>query len=176
MRVCASLKPYAEGVLFPFRAEGATKFLKNGYFRAFKVTTRYYKGIDQWLSYVGFPDTSLERWCEGRQVDKFDDKKLLLHLTAEEQKHVADVFTEWKQQQVATAKAQAAEGEAQNGGVRKIGKMVSREKQVLMRLQAFPLERSSPLECMTFLSELKNMLQTDAADFPQTNETAYGSE
>ncbi len=39
----------------------------------FKVTTRYYKGIDQWLCYVGFPDTSLERWSEGRQVDKLDD-------------------------------------------------------------------------------------------------------
>ena len=35
----------------------------------FKVIMRYYKGIDQWLCYVGFPDTSLERWCEGRQVE-----------------------------------------------------------------------------------------------------------
>lgn len=85
---------------------------------------------------------------------------LCLHLTDAEQKHIADNFNEWKAQQIARGKAGGvAEMERQDGSITTIGEHIGKDKQVLMRLQAFPLERSSPLDCMTFISELKSILQ-----------------
>ena len=142
----------------------------------FKVTTRYYKGIDQWLSYVGFPDKSLDKWAEGRELTKVSEQMVCLRLTAEEHKHIADTFGDWKSQQVTLAKANSAkrtETQDHCGETKAIASVLSSERQVVLRLRSFPLESSSPLDCMNFIAELKNILRTnnDTTDSPRRCDT-----
>lgn len=129
----------------------------------FKVTTRYYKGIGEWISYVGFPDASLKKWMEGRKISQDEENFVRFSLSAEEQKHINDVFEEWKSQHIAMAKTcvkpvAACEGE-NNSVVSPLSLLSSNEVEVIMRLRAFPLESSSPLDAMNFIAELKRLLQ-----------------
>ena len=56
-----------EGLFWRAYEQGALALCE--YVHPFKVTTRYYKGIGQWVSYVGFPDSSLRKWTVRIPVD-----------------------------------------------------------------------------------------------------------
>ncbi len=137
------------------------------YVHPFKVTTRYYKGIDQWVSYVGFPDTSLQKWLEGRTLTgDVKGQSLCAALTPAECRHIADCFGEWKCQQVARAKVQSPKVVSDDALAAytgtAVGSRVGKENAVIMRLLTFPLESSTPLSCMNFLAELKVLLQNES--------------
>ncbi len=150
-----------EGLFWRAYEQGAFALCK--YVHPFKVTSRFYKGLGQWLCYVGFPDTALQKWTSKRTVTKQSDKLLRLQLTEAEQKDVIASFSEWKEQQVGATRA----NEPQHNTYASAGHSVSQpmrrqlsvEQEVMLRLRTFPLERSSPLDCMNFVAELKSLLQ-----------------
>ena len=151
-----------------WRAYEQSAFALCAYVNSFKVTTCYFKGLGQWLCYVGFPDTTLEKWTSEREMTRLSEQLIRLQLTEAEQKQMNDTFSDWKQQQVEMTKANTPLRSSFSSSGRSTSQtmhqMMSKEQQVVMRLQAFPLERSSPIDCMNFLSELKNLLQTQPDD------------
>jgi hypothetical protein len=153
-----------EGLFWRAYEQGALALCE--YVHPFKVTTRYYKGICQWVSYVGFPDASLRKWTEGRtQCGETGNQSLCIALSPAESQHINACFGEWKSQQVTKAKA-----ESQNTvcdechephAYTSIGSRAGNVGTVIMRLRTFPLESSTPLGCMNFVAELKALLQND---------------
>ena len=133
------------------------------YVHPFKVTTRFHKAADQWISCVGFPDSSLEKWTEEREMRRLDGTCLSLALSDGEKTHIDTAFGEWKEQHVAAAKRAGSPpvcGDGRQGqAFAAIGARVGDADNAVMRLRAFPLERSTPLDCMNFVAELKRMLQ-----------------
>lgn len=154
-----------EGVFWRAYEHGALALCE--YVHPFKVTTRYYKGIGQWVSYVGFPDASLRKWTEGRTLcGETGNQSLCIALSAAESQHINACFEEWKSQQVTKAKAESPNtvcGECQEHHVNtSIESRVGNVNAVIMRLRTFPLESSTPLGCMNFVAELKALLQNDS--------------
>ena len=78
----------------------------------FKVTHRHMKGIEQSVTLIGFPVTSLSKWVTD-DIDRHDvsDKHIILTLPEEaftdlgDEEKTAEVFVEWKSNQPIVEKA-----------------------------------------------------------------------
>lgn len=63
------------------RAYEWSAFLACRYLHDFKVNKRAFKGIDQPVAFIGFPETSLGKWMpEGSEQKAVDDKHLTVKL------------------------------------------------------------------------------------------------
>ena len=139
------------------------------YLHDFKVNKRQFKGIDEAVAYIGFPETSLQKWIpEGAEQRVEDEKHLVLTLpevmVTDGPDVLAAAYDEWKESIPLT---EPQPGLRKRGG----GKDVVDDDDnischsatltgVMQRILAFPIESRSPLESMTFLADVKRQLAT----------------
>ena len=137
------------------------------YVHDFKVTTRYFKTIGQWVALIGFPLDSQDKWLAQYKVEKIDDKTIAIALKPEERKNIDDNFSAWKENQIIRAKSQQYKVSTETNAHHvvaesaPIGNGLTREEMVLMKLRSFSLENASPLQCLNFVAELKQMLSSN---------------
>lgn len=146
-----------------YRAYEVSAWLCHTHISQFKVTHRHVKGIDQPIAFVGFPVTSFEkRLPEGAAVASVADKHIVLTLPAPETAMSVDDarndFAVWKSRQHITESKDNGDLEqtgrtaaSTNGGKRTLFS-------IAQEILSYPIENHSPIECMLFLSSVKNDL------------------
>lgn len=132
---------------------------------AFKVTHRRMKGLDESLTFIGFPVTSLaKRAPEGCVVSDVDDSHVALTLPAAEtapltDDEMAQAFSQWKSEQPLVEPQKDEKGSSLSD--RKGSPSQPAPQSVLGIMQqilAYPIEHKSPVETMNFVAELKQTL------------------
>lgn len=148
------------------RAYEWSAFLCCHYLHDFKVSKRQFKGIDEPVAYIGFPETSLMKWMpEGAGQRVEDEKHLVLTLpklmVAEPPDALVASYTEWKEALPLTE----ANVEGRKKGGRGANVIEAADDgspatltSIMQRVLAWPLESKSPLETMTFLADIKQRL------------------
>jgi len=125
----------------------------------FKVTHRHMKGIEQSVTLIGFPVTSLSKWAtDGIERHDVSDKHLILMLPEDslgdlgDAGKMAEAFAVWKSSQPIVEKAPKHAGTAISQPP------VMSLSMIAQRIMSFPIEAKSPLECYQFLSDIKQQL------------------
>lgn len=149
------------------RAYDWSAFLCCRLLHEFKVSKRAFKGIDELVAYIGFPETSLPKWTpEGAQQDVVDEKHLVLRLPEQMLTELPEVlavaYKEWKE---AIPLAETQTGQRKRVGGRDTmtdenlpdGSPATLTT-IMQRVLAWPLESKSPIETMTFLADIKQRL------------------
>ena len=137
------------------------------YLHEFKVNKRQFKGIDEAVAYIGFPETSLQKWMPEGAGQRVEDEKHLVVTLPEAMFHeppeaMQVAYTEWKENIPLT---EAQPGLRRRGG----GKGEDAEDDnpygspttltsIMQRILAWPLESKSPLETVTFMADIKQRL------------------
>lgn len=131
------------------------------HFPDLKVTHRVLKGGED-IVFVGFPLTSLERYTpEGAVAERVDETgaDLLLPTSVLEPEATAQTllsdFANWKQSQPLTEASRKREAEEKREAERRDHPRLT---DVMLRIMAYPIEQHSPMECMAFLSEVKQQI------------------
>lgn len=136
------------------------------YLHDFKVNKRAFKGIDQPVAYIGFPETSIAKWMpEGAEQRAEDEKHLVVVLPelmfTDTPEQMLSAYGEWKEA-IPLTEAQPGlrrrgEGkgvESDDGAEGNLTTLTS----IMQRILAYPIESKSPLESMTFLADVKRSL------------------
>jgi len=137
------------------------------YLHEFKVSKRVFKGIDEAVAYIGFPETSLTKWLpEGAEQRVEGEKHLLIRLsdmmvTDElETMHVA--YTEWKEAipLIETNTGMRKRGDGKEFGLDDVSSQRGAVTltSIMQRILAWPIESKSPLESMAFLADVKHQI------------------
>lgn len=114
----------------------------------FKIKKQYIKCVAQDVVSIGFPMTSLEKLASGYEtIDEGGVLHLLLPAGMLPQKND---FENWK-----CLQHYAKEQERQTTHVGKENVQFAKKLELLKRINDFPIECKTPLECMLFLSEIK---------------------
>lgn len=148
------------------RAYDWSAFLACRYLHEFKVTKRTFKGIDQSVAFIGFPETSLQKWLpEGAEQRVEGEKHLVVRLPDMMITDVLDVlstaYAEWKE---AIPLTESNPGLRKRGGKELgLGDEVLPDSPatltaIMQRVLAWPIESKSPLESMAFLADVKHQL------------------
>ena len=136
------------------------------YLHEFKVNKRMFKGIDDPVAYIGFPETSLQKWMpEGAEQRVESEKHLVVLLPemmfSEVPEAMQAAYAEWKE---AIPLTEAQPGLRKRGGkdveaddVHLAGSSVTLTG-IMQRILAWPLESKSPLETVTFMADIKQRL------------------
>lgn len=74
-----------------WRAYEESAFILCKYVNPFKVTTRFVKCADSWVSLIGFPNDSLQKWTQGREQEFRTDTEIELRLMDEEQQSLTPI-------------------------------------------------------------------------------------
>ena len=139
------------------------------YLHDFKVNKRSFKGIDEPVVYIGFPETSLRKWVpEGAEQRVESEKHLVLTLpetmVADHPETLATAYAEWKD---GIPLAEGTPGMRKKGGGKDYGLDDEGSADgtptltaIMQRVLAFPIESKSPLESMAFLAGIKRQLAT----------------
>lgn len=137
------------------------------YLHDFKVNKRQFKGIDEPVAYIGFPETSLQKWTpEGSEQRAEGDKHLVLTLpevmVTDDLDVLSAAYSEWKEGIPLT---ESQPGLRKRGGGKDADSDVddffaspATLTGIMQRILAFPIESRSPLESMTFLADVKRQL------------------
>lgn len=127
----------------------------------FKQSTRYVKCVAQWVCHVGFPDAARDKWLASRQVKVVSDKMIAFCLTESERQGIDNAFAKWKRGQVAeaaknveTTQTACGESSPSYAQCRKGGT----ESEVIQMIRSFAVENATPLACMNFVANIKQML------------------
>ena len=83
------------------RAYDWSAWLACKYLHDFKVNKRTFKGIDEPVAYIGFPETSLEKWIPEGAVQRLEDEKYLVItlpelMITDTYETMAAAYNEWK--------------------------------------------------------------------------------
>lgn len=152
-----------------FRAYERSAWLCVSFIRKFKANRKQVKNSDDSFAFIGFPITSLAKFTlEGAEVEEVNEKHLVMHLPAstfgdapDPQKATED-FENWKQSvplAVSKKTQKAAELPFDDPfSPNASAPRATRISDVVQQILAFPLERKSPMECMQFVSELREQL------------------
>ena len=137
------------------------------YLHEFKVNKRVFKGIDDLVAYIGFPETSLQKWVpEGAEQRVESEKHLVLTLPEMMVNDAPDAlsaaYAEWKEA-VPLTEAQPGLRKRGGGKEKEAGDEFMDDSPVtltaiMQRVLAWPLESKSPLETMTFMADIKQRL------------------
>lgn len=159
MEQCATVHLVKEGSFL--RAYEWSAWLCVHFYPDLKVTHRALKGGDD-IVFVGFPLTSLERFTPpGAVATEAGDGQTDLFLPAGAlppqagAEQLAAEFNDWKRCQPlteASKKRQEAEKAAAERNAH------PRLTDIMLRIVAYPVEQHSPMECMAFLSEMKQQI------------------
>lgn len=148
------------------RAYEWSAFLGCRYLHEFKVNKRTFKGIEDPVAYIGFPETSLMKWMpEGAEQRVEDEKHLVVRLTdmlvIDDLDVMIAAYKEWKD---AIPLTESQPGLRKRGGGKAVdsdgpdGNCPTTLTTIMQRILAFPIESKSPIESMTFLAEVKQRL------------------
>lgn len=144
-----------------YRAYEWSAWLCIRYVRQFKVTKRYIKNIDTDVLFVGFPQSSLDKFkVEGSMVEPWDNKGVLMTLPEElvhpdaEDSTLQTEFENWR---TTIPLAGTAGEEKVKGAQAKVSQPVS-VTGIMRQIFEFQVENHSPIECMLFLVEMKQKL------------------
>lgn len=156
----ATIYLFAEGSFY--RAYDWSAWLCFRYINQFKPTKRELKNENgDTIVYVGFPVTSLSRYIpeNGTTVSR-EDKGVEVDLPIEtfsgvELESLKKDFQNWKNSvPVAVSKKSSVREDLKNGG----GEQPHRMSEIMFKILAYPLEQKSPMECMSFIAELKQQI------------------
>ena len=125
----------------------------------FKVTRRQFKGIDQPVTFVGFPKTSLPKFVpEGSEVQELGEKHtavdLPVELTGEMLDSLKEEYEEWRKALPLSVPARE-KPQAEDRSP-----LPTSMTEVMRSILSFPVEKKSPIDCMLFLTEVKEQLAT----------------
>lgn len=133
----------------------------------FKVNKRQLKGREKPVAYIGFPETSLQKWLpEGIHHEVLTEKHMVLTMTEEMLAALGiDLEAEYM-----TWYDSLPLTETRDSGKRvmkvvdnspfeqnKTNNQVSMVA-IMQRILAYPIESNSPMECMLFLADVKQQL------------------
>lgn len=131
------------------------------YLNEFKATRRQLKNSDQTFVFIGFPETSLEKYnVNGIEIQTVQDKMvdLILPVTLASQDLTEQDFENWKQSvPLAESKKKEPVGSLAQGGTVHFAQPITLTT-VLHAILEFPLERKTPFDCMTFVADLKQQI------------------
>ena len=133
----------------------------------FKVTRRTDKSeltADGTVVFVGFPFTSVSKYIpETWEVKAIGEKCLSVVLPPEVfdpeklESSLVDDFAHWKQSvPMAAAKKGSLKNDLKAGGIGDGG--FHRMSEVLSQIMSYPIEQKSPMECMSFVADLKQQI------------------
>jgi hypothetical protein len=151
---------YREGSFL--RAYDWSAWLACRYLHEFKVNKRRFKGAEEPVVYIGFPEASLMKWMpDGVTQTVVDEKHLMLKLPelmlSDDAETIVQNYTEWHD---AIPLTEGKERTRRDHG----GEAPTADAEpatltaIMQRILAFPIESKSPLESMTFLAEVKQKL------------------
>ena len=124
---------YPEGMFY--KAYERSAWLACMYLGNLLVKKRYIKKVQQDVVSVGFPKSSIEKWAGGRKIRTMDNYVMIILDDSEIQEYSDEIFHKWK-----------------DSG--------NESEEIYDRILSFPIENKTPMECMIFLSELKEKLNT----------------
>lgn len=146
-----------------YRAYEWSAYLSCRFLHEFKVNKRMFKGFEQPVAYIGFPETSLAKWMpEGAEQTELEEKHLAIRLPdvmlSEESPEVQDAaFLSWKEAIPLTDnKNEKRKNSQQDHSDDDTGRLSLTG--IMQRILAFPIESKSPLESMVFLADIKRQL------------------
>ena len=111
----------------------------------FKATCKYYKALNTSVVSIGFPVTSLAKFVKENVVEQNEDMAII-KLSDNAIKTSKDEFLAWKE---ALPKVNDSSGPIPSQ------RQIS---EIYQKIQNYPIESRTPLQCMIFLSEIKNEL------------------
>lgn len=153
---------FAEGSFW--RAYEYSAWLFTRSIHEFKVTKRLMKGIDDPVTFIGFPKTSIDKWLpKEAQIEKADEKHLIISVQgdvveADSTEELKGMFEIWKDNIEVSAPSKqnsqnTSSGQHTDSNVKDIS-----ITGVMREILAFPIESKTPMESMLFLAELKKKL------------------
>ena len=128
-----------------------------------------FKGVEQPVAFIGFPETSINKWIpEGAEQTAVGEKHLAVRLPkelfGEDMPEAMDAaFVEWKDAVPLSESQAKGEKKAKTqmgldfGSDKEAGVTLT---SVMQRILAYPIESKSPLESMAFLADVKRQLAT----------------
>lgn len=156
---CTQVHLFREGTFY--RAYEWSAWLCLRYFTELKVTHRLLKGGED-IVFVGFPITSLDRYTpKGAAVLPSGDKSIEMTLPSDVFAHDVDgdslrmSFEDWKQCQPLT---EVSKKKVEEERVRTERNAHPRLTDIMLRILAYPIEQHSPMECMSFLGDIKQQI------------------
>lgn len=142
-----------------YRAYEWSAWLCHRYVSQFKPTHRLLKNAEDSVVFVGFPMTSLERHTpEGATVTEQEDKTMAIILP---ETLFGETTTEQLQTDYANWKRSVPLVKSKEQGTKSQDKNAKTDigiDEIVRRVLAYPIEQHSPMEVMTFLSEIKQQL------------------
>jgi hypothetical protein len=155
------IKLYKEGV-FWIAYEQSAYYLaqKKGY----KATKKLVKSIGQEVVSIGFPPNAYDSVIRVLPVFHVESSEAGCRIIRLQEEIDLDAFLKWKSalalrstsQSLNSRASQASPSGTFSGGNSTAGNCSSEVRTLLIKLRDFSLADKTPLECMLFLSELKN--------------------
>lgn len=146
------------------RAYEWSAFLSCRYLHQFKVNKRMFKGIENPVVYIGFPETSLAKWMpEGAEQEALDEKHLAVRLpdmmlAEATPENMEASYVGWKDN-IPLTETKPKDGRKVADGVFGGGEDGAVTlTSIMQRVLAYPIESKSPLESMVFLADVKRQL------------------
>ena len=160
---------FKEGLFL--KAYQRSAYLFNTTVKPFKTIPKYFKGVQQHLVLLGFPSGGLDNLFPQANVKQVEEGYYVVSLNPETVAFDVEKYNEWfllveqqyaKEQERMKEKEREKEKEAtlfsQPNPVPVVENEMS-ESSVRDKIMRFPLEQSTPIECMLFLSELRRSLR-----------------
>ncbi|MBQ6729612.1 MAG: hypothetical protein IJQ83_05725 [Bacteroidales bacterium] len=158
----ATIHLFVEGTFY--RAYEWSAWLCCRYINEFKPTKRELKSeVGETIVYVGFPITSLSRHVPENAKPLFrEDKNVdivldMAVLSGEDAGKLKLDFVNWKNSVPMTVPKKSSVVEDLASGA---GGQPHRMSEILFKVLSFPVEQKSPMECMQFITGLKQEITT----------------
>ena len=145
-----------------YRAYEWSAWLCCRYISQFKTTRRNRHTEltdDATVVFIGFPVTSLSKYLpEESEMVSNNDKTVVVTLPLsvfheiEDASSLANEFHHWKNSQPIAPSKKGSLKEALKNGVEMPPQQLS---EIMLKILAFPVEQKTPMECMLFVSEIK---------------------
>lgn len=140
---------YREGVFYKAYERSAYAFVTR--VKPFMVKRLFVKSVNQEVLSIGFPTNSLHSYFASDKITERDNEAEVILDTA----IVLADFEKWRN---GIAVTPLKEMPAKTVITQAMSKAMSNETLIVTKIQTFPIEVKTPLECMLFLSELKKLL------------------
>lgn len=148
-----------------YRAYEWSAWLAVRFIGELKVTKRFSKAVNGEIVFVGFPVGSVQKFTpEGIMPMIFEDGKLLTMVIPAERfgqdetvEKLKEEFLSWKNGVEDTPKKSQQDGGGVKSSPLQEGKP-SRLTDIVHKILAYPIEQKSPMECMSFLAEIKKKI------------------
>lgn len=131
----------------------------------FKVNKRQFKGADDPVVFIGFPEGSLTKWMPEGTAQRVEEENHLVltlpkQMLADSMETIDGDYAEWREGIPLTdARERPKKGKGVTDGSSPAADGDSLTLTgVMQRILAFPIESKSPLESMAFLAEVKQRL------------------